>query len=192
MANKPIAIVIGIIFLLLSLLSMGKTGLTLGKFAPLHRGHQYMIEMALREMDEVIVVVYDASEVTTLPLSVRGRWIKQLYPQVDVIEAPNGPTEVGYAERIMRMHEQYMLTLLNGRKVTHFYSSEPYGDHMSKALNAVNRIVDPGRSHIPISATAIRQDLTANKAFVDPIVYRDLIANIVFLGAPSTDKSISL
>lgn len=168
---------------------MRKTGLTLGKFAPFHRGHQFMIETALREMNEVIVVIYDARDVTTLPLSVRAHWIKKLYPQIKVIEAPNGPTEVGYSERIMRMHEQYMLTLLNGTKITHFYSSEPYGDHMSKALNAVNRSVDPDRSHISISATAIRQDLTANKAFVDPIVYRDLITNVVFLGAPSTGKS---
>lgn len=36
-------------------------GLARGKFAPLHRGHQHVIETALREMDHVIVVIYDAS-----------------------------------------------------------------------------------------------------------------------------------
>ena len=29
-------------------------GLTLGKFAPLHKGHQLVFETALREMDEVM------------------------------------------------------------------------------------------------------------------------------------------
>ncbi len=36
---------------------MSKTrGLTLGKFAPLHKGHQPVIETALRETDEVEVI----------------------------------------------------------------------------------------------------------------------------------------
>ena len=28
-----------------------KVGFTIGKFAPLHKGHQYLIETALKEMD---------------------------------------------------------------------------------------------------------------------------------------------
>ena len=32
-------------------------GFTIGKFAPLHKGHQLLIETALKEMDEVYVVV---------------------------------------------------------------------------------------------------------------------------------------
>ena len=44
-----------------------KIGLTLGKFAPLHKGHQYLIETALQEMDKLIVIVYDAPEVTSIP-----------------------------------------------------------------------------------------------------------------------------
>jgi nicotinamide mononucleotide adenylyltransferase len=33
-----------------------KRGLTLGKFAPLPKGHQLVIETALAEMDEVVVL----------------------------------------------------------------------------------------------------------------------------------------
>lgn len=43
---------------------MKKVGLTLGNFAPLHRGHQHLIETALLEVGHVIVVIYDAREVT--------------------------------------------------------------------------------------------------------------------------------
>lgn len=32
---------------------MKKTGLTLGKYAPLHQGHQHVIETALQEVDEL-------------------------------------------------------------------------------------------------------------------------------------------
>lgn len=168
---------------------MKKVGLTLGKFAPLHRGHQHVIETALLEMDHIIVVIYDAKEVTPVPLSVRAAWIRKLYPTAEVIEGKDGPTEVGYTERIKRMHEQYIHGLLNGRRITHFYSSELYGEHMSQALQAVNRVVDMARRTFPVSGTVIRQDPAKYTAFIHPEVYKDLITNVVFLGAPSTGKT---
>jgi HTH-type transcriptional regulator, transcriptional repressor of NAD biosynthesis genes len=168
---------------------MKKVGLTLGKFAPLHRGHQHVIETALLEMDHVIVVIYDAKEVTPVSLRVRAAWLRKLYPAVEVIEGKDGPTEVGYTDRIKRMHEQYIQGLLNGRLVTHFYSSELYGEHMSQALQAVNRVVDIERVKFPVTGTAIRLDAAKYRAFIHPEVYKDLITNIVFLGAPSTGKT---
>ena len=65
---------------------MSKVGLTLGKYAPFHKGHQYVIETALEENDEVIVVIYN-TDVIPIPLYVRANWIRTLYPQVTVIEA---------------------------------------------------------------------------------------------------------
>lgn len=166
-----------------------KVGLTLGKFAPLHRGHQFMIETALKEMDEVVVVIYDSPETTNIPLTIRAEWIRKIYPSIQVIEAWDGPTESGDTPEIKEKQEQYILHLLNGKKITHFYSSEFYGDHMSKALGAVNRLVDCARSTFPISGTRVRQSSYENRSYVHPLVYRDLITNVVFLGAPSTGKT---
>ncbi len=166
-----------------------KRGLTLGKFAPLHKGHQLVIETALAEMDEVYVIIYTCPEVTTVPLNVRANWIRTLYPQVKVIEAWDGPTEVGASPEIKKKHEDYILNRLKIRGVTHFYSSEFYGDHMSVALNAVNRIVDYDREIIPISGTDIRNNAFTSREYLHPSVYRDLITNVVFLGAPSTGKT---
>lgn len=164
-------------------------GLTLGKYAPLHRGHQYVIETALAEMDRVSVIIYDAPDTTSIPLSVRTRWIQSIYPQVDVILAWDGPTEVGNTAEIRHMHEDYILNQLKIKDITHFYSSEFYGEHMSRALGAVNRIVDSERSNFSISATEIRQSPSTFKQYIEPVVYRDLITSIVFLGAPSTGKT---
>ena len=36
-----------------------KIGFTIGKFAPLHIGHQFLIETAIKEMDEFIIVILD-------------------------------------------------------------------------------------------------------------------------------------
>lgn len=169
---------------------MGKThGLTLGKFAPLHKGHQLVIETALAEMDEVSVIIYDAPETTSIPLNIRSTWIKKLYPQVKVIEAWDGPTEVGDTPEIKRKHEKYIIEQLKVSNITHFYSSEFYGEHMSVALGAINRLVNPSRNIIPVSGEKIRQNPFLCREYISPIVYQDLITNIVFLGAPSTGKT---
>lgn len=169
---------------------MAKThGLTLGKFAPLHKGHQFVIESALAEMDEVSVIIYDAPETTSIPLNVRSSWIRKLYPQVRIIEAWDGPTEVGDEPKIKNKHEKYIIENLKISGITHFYSSEFYGEHMSIALGASNRLVDPDRNIIPISGTEIRENSFLHRDYISPIVYQDLITNVVFLGAPSTGKT---
>jgi len=140
-------------------------------------------------MDEMSVIIYDSPEVTGIPLGVRSGWIRSLYPSVRVIEAWDGPSEVGYTPEVMRAHERYVIDVLGVRGITQFYSSEPYGEHMSAALGAVDRRVDQARGQIPVSASAVRRDLFGNRSYVDPLVYRDLVANVVFLGAPSTGKT---
>lgn len=164
-------------------------GLTLGKYAPFHRGHQHVIETALAETDEVVVLVYDAPDVTDVPLSVRAGWIRALHPDVRVVEARGGPREVGDSPEIMRAHERYVIETLGIRGVTHFYSSEFYGAHMSRALGAVDRRVDPERRRVPISAADVRRDSFGRRRLVPPLVYRDLVVNVAFLGAPSTGKT---
>ena len=166
-----------------------KRGLTLGKFAPLHNGHQLLLDTALAEMDEVVIIIYDAPETTFVPLSIRSDWIRKLYPQTKLIEAWDGPTEVGNTPEIKKKHEDYIINKLKVHGITHFYSSEFYGEHMSVALNAVNRIVDPERKIVTVSGAMIREHPFTYREFVHPIVYKDLITNIAFVGAPSTGKT---
>jgi NadR type nicotinamide-nucleotide adenylyltransferase len=168
---------------------MTTRGLTLGKYAPLHAGHQMVVETALAEVDELIVMIYDCPGTTDVPLNVRAGWIRKLYPDVRVVEAWDGPTEVGDTPEIRRAHEEYVLRRLGTTRITHFYSSEFYGRHMGLALGAVDRQVDPRRLAVPVSGTQIRQDPYGHRAQVHPAVYRDLITNVVLLGAPCTGKS---
>lgn len=166
-----------------------KRGLTLGKYAPLHKGHQLVIETALFEMDEVTVLIYDAPETTSIPLNVRANWLRKLYPKIKVIEAWDGPTEVGDKPEIKQLHEDYIINKLGIKGITHFYSSEFYGEHMSIALGAVNRLVDQSRQTIPVSGRQIRKNVYEYREFISPLIYRDLVTNVVFLGAPSTGKT---
>jgi len=165
------------------------TALVLGKFAPLHQGHQYLIETAISENNRVIVVIYNATEVTGIPLHTRAAWIRRLYPSVEVVEAADGPTIIGDSTEIKKLHEDYLLSLLENQKIDAFYSSEFYGEHISQAFNALDRRVDNCREKFPVSGTLIREEPYTYRQFVHPIVYRDLIVKVVFLGAPSTGKT---
>ena len=165
-----------------------RRGLTLGKFAPFHRGHQMLVETALAEVDELVVMVY-ATDVTDVPLQVRAGWIRALYPTVRIIEAWDGPDGYGDTPEIRGEQETYILKKLGGLRVTHFYSSEFYGDHVSRALDAVDRRIDEARSAVPISGTALRADYFAGREYIAPQVYADLITKVCFMGAPSTGKT---
>ncbi|MEK5397750.1 AAA family ATPase [Paenibacillus nitricinens] len=167
---------------------MKRLGLTLGKFAPLHKGHQFMIETALQEVEELIVVIYETT-VTPIPLHIRANWIRKLYPMVRVIEAWDGPDGYSNDRKHEIREEKYILGLLKGEQVTHFYSSEFYGEHMSVALGAVDRRVDEAREQVPISATMVRADPYKYRRFISDVVYRGLITKVVFVGAMSTGKS---
>ena len=87
------------------------------------------------------------------------------------------------------MQEEYILKKLGGRKITHFYSSEFYGDHVSQALGAEDRRVDEARAKVPISGTLLREDGFGCREFLADVVYRDLVTKVCFMGAPSTGKS---
>jgi NadR type nicotinamide-nucleotide adenylyltransferase len=165
-----------------------RRGLTLGKFAPFHRGHQMLVETALAEMDELVVMVYD-TDVTDVPLQVRAGWIRELYPEIRIIEAWDGPEGYGDTPEIRSEQETYILKKLGGLRITHFYCSEFYGDHVSQALKAVDRRVDEARSTVPISGTELRADYFAGREYIDPRVYADLITKVCFMGAPSTGKT---
>lgn len=168
-----------------------KVGLFLGKFSILHFGHQFVIDTALKEMDRLIILIYDAPSSTTIPLDIRARWIEEIYTNysVEVIKGLKGPEETGYTEEIIRIQNEYILKMVGDRGITHFYSSEPYGKHVSEALHCVNKIVDIDRKTFPIAASTIQKNPYKYRKYIHPLVYPDLITNIVFVGAPSTGKT---
>ena len=108
---------------------------------------------------------------------------------VRIIEAWDGPDSYGDTPEVRREQEVYILGKLNGLPITHFYSSEFYGDHVSRALGAVDRRIDEARIAVPISGTVLREDYFAGRKYLAPVVYSDLVTKVCFLGAPSTGKT---
>ena len=67
---------------------MKKIGFTIGKFAPLHKGHEYLIEKALEETDEFYIVIYD-TDVTKIPVEARAKWITDKYKNGGIAHGAN-------------------------------------------------------------------------------------------------------
>lgn len=166
-------------------------GLFLGKFTILHSGHQYVIDTALNEVDKLIVLIYDAPSSTSIPLNIRSQWIKTIYSDssLEVIEGWCAPEDVGYTDDVIMIQNEYIKKIVGNKKITHFYSSEPYGEHVSEALKCINRVVDIDRKKYPVSASVIQKNPYLYREFIHPVVYEDLIINIAFVGAPSTGKT---
>lgn len=152
---------------------MKKIGFTIGKFAPLHKGHQYLIENALNEMDEFYVIVYE-TDMINIPVEKRAEWIHKLYPSVKTLIAKNPPLQYGLDEKSVNIQMDFLKKVLNGIDVTHFFSSEKYGKFVARDLNIQNRVVDFKRVSVPISATKIRKNFDIYEKYLSEIVLEDL------------------
>lgn len=152
---------------------MKKIGFTIGKFAPLHKGHQYLIEKALKEMDEFYIIVYETNLIKN-NIEERADWIRNLYPKTKILYAYNPPSKYGLDEESVKIQIEYLKQIIKDIPVTHFYSSEKYGKYVAKYMNVVDERVDQKRIHVPITATEIRKNIEENKEFVENIVYKDI------------------
>ena len=151
---------------------MKKIGFTIGKFAPLHKGHQFLIETAMEEMDEFYVVIYD-TDIIKNSVQERADWIKKLYPKAKIIYAFNSPKQYGLDKESVDIQMEYLSKLIKDIPVTHFYSSEPYGEKVADYLNIENRVVDKERIKVPISAGKIRIDSNANSEYLEDFVFKE-------------------
>lgn len=149
-----------------------KVGFTIGKFAPLHKGHEELLNKAFEEMDEVYILIND-TDVITIPLEERAKWIKELYPKANIILGKNPPKKYGMDEASIKVQTNYLKEVFKNIPITHFYSGEEYGKYVARDLNVVDRRIT---KDIPISATKIRKSISDNKEFLEESIYKKIIA----------------
>ena len=142
-----------------------KIGFTIGKFAPFHKGHAYLIETALKEMDEFYVVVYDTPEFN-IDIDTKIKWITKKFPTVKILKAYNSPKQIGLDDESVRVQMEYLKEIIKGIDVGYFYSSEEYGKYVANYLNIENRIVDKERETYPISGTMLRGNKRLQKKWI--------------------------
>ena len=73
-----------------------RRGLTLGKFLPPHRGHQYLIDFARHFVDELTVLVC-STDTDSIPGALRYQWMRSLFSDCRILhvtdEVPQAPEE---------------------------------------------------------------------------------------------------
>lgn len=163
--------------------------LVVGKFAPLHRGHQFLVESAIAEAERVTVLCYSNPDFAAMASPVRAAWIRALYPQLTVLVPQDAPPN----DAPDAHHQAYLHSWLQamGIEVDAVFSSEHYGLPFARRLGpaVAHRMVDAARARIALSGTMVRQDIHAHRAALAPLVYSHFVERVVFLGAESTGKS---
>lgn len=174
-----------------------------GKFSPLHNGHVRAIIEASTMVDELHVVVisddewekenlYNQSKFPFFPMKYRARWIKEMFKDHDHIKVhfTNQPvTDDEFKD--WNIGAKNINKIIND-DITHVFSSEYEYDKYFQLFypNAIHIVIDAKRSHVPISATTIRQQGAINSwDFLPEVVRKDVVKKVAIIGTESNGKS---
>lgn len=156
-----------------------KLGVTVGKFYPFHRGHDYLIRQAKAQVEQLVVIV-GAKPEQAIPGSLRANWIRVMHPDVEVYETlddlPEAPEP--WAKRT--------LELLKGRQPDVAFTSEAYGEPWAALMGARHIAIDCLRETFPISGTQLRQDLGTHWQMLTPPAKAYFAKRIVVVGVESS------
>ena len=170
-----------------------RKGLVLGKFMPLHKGHLALVEFAVQHCDHLTVLLcYNTSE----PISglQRLQWLEQslrAWPTVTIdsylydegalssSSAYSEDAAAGWAEVLQERYPD----------LATFFSSEAYGDAVARRMGIKHISFNPGRSLLPVSGTAIRENPFPYWNYLAEAVQPYFVKKVVLLGSESTGKS---
>lgn len=154
-------------------------GLVIGKFYPPHLGHNYLIDTALANSDEVDVLVVDNPKYH-MPATKRAAWLQAHHPRAHVKIIPdinNDDDSIAWAA--------HTVAFLGYRPDTVF-SSEDYGKPWADAMHCKNIVVDIDRATFPVSGTMVRQNMLESWQYLSDETKTGLALRIVIVGAEST------
>ncbi len=191
-------------------------GLVVGKFCPLHRGHQVLLDAAQEQCDELLVLSYTNPEFAHCGPALRERWLADLYPRcrrlvlddarLAALCAAHGlpPRTLPTNDAADHEHRDFVawvcLAFLGG-PVAAVFTSEDYGDGLAAVLDdrfrahagsttGVRHVcVDRARATVPASGTRVRSDPCAHRDLLPPSVYADLVPRVAILGGESSGKT---
>lgn len=187
-----------------------RLGLVVGKFSPLHEGHEYLIDQARQHCEQVLVLGYSQPEFAGCERARRTEWVHQRFPdviniQLDEAEIHRRCHERGIAYRPLPhnaeaddIQQAYLAWLLAGPidlQPDAILGSEHYlaptaallSQHIGHDVTPV--YVDLQRERHPISATQIRQEVHAQRHWLAPVIYKSFVPRIVLLGGESCGKT---
>ena len=116
-------------------------GLVIGKFYPPHRGHKFLIETALAQVDHLDVLVCAHPE-QTIPGELRARWLQEIHPAA-FVRAIDDPGEDDNSE----FWAEYTVQIL-GSAPDVVFTSEEYGESYARFQGCRHVMIDRERVHV--------------------------------------------
>ncbi|MGK5076470.1 AAA family ATPase [Janthinobacterium sp. ZB1P44] len=192
-------------------MNLYKRGLVVGKFCPLHQGHELLIHRAQEASEELLVVSYTKPEFPGLEPARREGWLRAQFPQAHIVVLDDARLAALCAARGVParalphndadgdVHRHFMgwlcWTVLD-LPVDAVFTSEDYGPGFAQVLErhyahgpVAHVSVDQARTLVPVSGTRVRQDPQAHSAFLSPIVRADFVMRVCVLGGESSGKT---
>ncbi len=175
-----------------------RSGFVVGKFSPLHLGHEHLVASARAACDQVLVLSYARPELPGCGKERRAGWLAARFPFARTVVLAAGDVERAMPHNDELGHAEFIAWLLAGplaTRVDAVFTSEPYGDHLAATLAShqgmpvAHIAVDPPRAEVPISGTAIRADVHAHRRFLAPEVYASFVARVALVGGESSGKT---
>lgn len=147
-----------------------------------------MIDYALKSHNEVCVCVFSRGG-ETWDGELRAKWIKETYNNDNRVEVVHCPMDFcdPFDEESWCIWVKTLKGI--GKNISHFVSSEKYGDEIARRCNWIHDICDESRKVVPISGTAIRKDILANWMYLPNSARKSLVKKIAIVGAESTGKT---
>lgn len=174
---------------------MYQQALVVGKFCPLHRGHQHLIDAAHRQSRRVVIISYTSTDYG-YPAQLRQSWLERLYPQATIIVIEGDVPDDDAPEAEQRDFCALLVEQL-GLEVDAVFSSELYGDGFAEHLgqrwcrHVAHVLVDLERRTVPISGTELRAARGTPKylEYTDPVLHLQRPKRILLIGSESSGKT---
>ncbi len=173
-------------------------GLVVGKFAPLHLGHEQVIRAAIAACDHVVILSYSRPEFPGCEPARRAEWLASRFPETTRIVLDHATDSLPDNSDSDETHRAFCAKILHrhlNQPIDAIFTSEAYGpgfaaDLARRQSSAVAHVsVDFDRIAIPASGTALRSDIHGLRRFLAPEVYSSFIERVAILGGESTGKS---
>lgn len=169
--------------------------LVTGKFYPPHNGHLHLIGMAADFSDHVTVALLGASR-ETIPIADRVAWLRADLsgrPHVRVQGILDDlPVDYG-DDAIWKGHIALMReAVARADAGTAFppldavFASESYGHELGARMGIAPIVLDPSRSAVPVSGTAVRADVAGRWEDLPAATRTGLCLRVAVMGAEST------
>lgn len=185
-------------------------GLVVGKFCPLHLGHERLIEFASTRCAQLLVIGWSQPGFAGYSAERRERWLRARFPQATVAVLDDerlaalcmqqgAPVRAlpqdSDDEQVQRAFTAWLCMTLFGGPVQAVFTGEDYGDGFAQALAAhfgtavrherLERTLDIGQA----CGTQLRTDPHVRRHSLSAEVYAAYVQRVAFIGGESSGKT---